>query len=147
MKKRMSGVENIANLSGDSLASVFGEISPKIRTRAVTTTVATVVPVTSLHKILMKNTVAIAVRAMLTALFPTRIVDRSLSYFSDSASVLPARLLPFSASALSLALLSEENAVSVAEKYEDIRMSSAITIMVITSFVSISVYDSLLFVQ
>ena len=56
---------------------------------------------------------------MFTMLFPIRIVEMSLSYFSDTARVRSALLSPFSIIVLSLVLLSDKNAVSVAEKYAE----------------------------
>jgi hypothetical protein len=91
----------------------------------------------------MKNTVAMEASRILTILFPMRTVDSSLSYFSDRASVLAALLLPFSDRVLSLVLLSDEKAVSVAEKYEDIKTRSAITMMVIMSPESIMILSLL----
>ena len=41
---RKMGAENMANRSGDSLATLLGEISPKIRTKTVITTVDRVTP-------------------------------------------------------------------------------------------------------
>jgi glutamine phosphoribosylpyrophosphate amidotransferase len=43
----MIGAENRANLSGDSFAILFGEISPKIRTSTVVTIVETLAPFAS----------------------------------------------------------------------------------------------------
>ena len=40
----------MANFSGDSLAMLFGEISPKISTTTVTEAVVTLAPVCSLQK-------------------------------------------------------------------------------------------------
>ena len=54
--------------------------------------------------------------SMLTMLLPIRIVESSVSYFSDSLRTFVAFLLPFSARFFTLILLKVENAVSVAEK-------------------------------
>ena len=110
----MSGAENMANASGLSFARLLGVISPKISTTTVITTVETVAPMSPYR--LTNRTVPMDAEAMLTMLLPIRMVESSRSYRSESRQASAARRLPFSASALSLVLFSDENAVSVAEK-------------------------------
>ena len=74
---RMIGAENIASFSGQSFATFFGVISPKIRTRTVRTTVETVAPMSPYS--LTKSTVPIDAAARLTMLFPISIVESNLS--------------------------------------------------------------------
>ena len=71
------GSENMAKLSDFSLAKLLGEISPKINTIIVITTVETVAPYLPYKSI--NNTVEIAVIAMFTILLPISMVVRSLS--------------------------------------------------------------------
>ena len=56
---------------------------------------------------------------MLTRLLPTKIVDKTLSKFSAKSRAFFAPLWPSCAFTRSLVLLTEENAVSVAEKKAD----------------------------
>ena len=100
-----------------------------MRTATVITAVDTVAPRCSrlrLFKRCVKKIVPMDARAIFTILFPMRIVERRRSYLSSSFSASFAFLLPFSARVLSLVLLKEENAVSVAEKYPDKITSAAI---------------------
>ena len=72
-----NGAENMANASGDSLARLLGDTSPKISTTTVVTMVASVAPISP--KCCTNSTVASEAIKMLTRLFPTRMVDSSLS--------------------------------------------------------------------
>ena len=115
INNRKKGVENIANRSGQSLAMLLGEISPKINTTTVTTAVDTVAA-RSASAISFKNSmVPMDAKAMFTILFPMRMVDNSLSYPSAKIRVFSAFLLPFSAKAFRRVLFRQEKAVSVAE--------------------------------
>ena len=60
-----------------SLARALGEISPKISTTTVMTAVETLTPASASHRV--NTTVASEEEAMLTILFPIRIVEISLS--------------------------------------------------------------------
>lgn len=124
----IKGVINIANASGTSLARLFGVISPNINTNVVMTTVDNVMPKSLLNHE-MKRIVASEAAKMLTMLFPTKIVTRTFSKLSDNSSVFLARLLPFSIKCLSLIGLRDENAVSVAEKIADNKMSTTNTMI------------------
>ena len=135
MKKFIIGADIIANFSGDSFARLFGDISPNISTRTVIITVDTVAPI-SPPKIRTKSIVLIEESAIFTILFPISIVERRRSKFSDMDKTLSAFLLPFSDKCFSRVLLNDEKAVSVAEKYADIIMSTAIIIIVVMSPVS-----------
>ena len=84
ISKFINGDENIANLSGQSFAMLFGEISPKIRTAIVITTVETDEPNVWSFKRFTKKIVPIEASAMFTMLFPISIVEISLSYCSES---------------------------------------------------------------
>ena len=64
----------------------------------------------------MKNMVLMVVSDMFAMLFPTRIAVSRRSYFSSSFKTFAADLLPAAARLLSLILLKEVYAVSVAEK-------------------------------
>ncbi len=75
---RMIGVENMAKPSAFSFARLLGQTSPKISTATVITMVETVGPAPS-PKARVKSTVAMAVEAIFTRLFPTRMVDKSSS--------------------------------------------------------------------
>ena len=110
-----NGAENLAIVSGDSFAMLFGETSPKIRTTIVVTIVETVAP-ESPPRSLIKSTVARELSPMLTMLLPTRIVESSLSKFSSSFNTSSARLSPFSAIFFMRMRFSEVKEVSVAEK-------------------------------
>lgn len=72
------GAENIANVSGDSFAILFGETSPKINTTTVVTAVETLGPA-SAPRNSTNNTVASEALAILTMLFPIKIVESKLS--------------------------------------------------------------------
>lgn len=67
----------------------------------------------------MKSVVAREVAAMLTILFPIKIVESILLKSDDTFSTNSAFLFPELAILLSLTLLKLEKAVSVAEKYAD----------------------------
>ena len=111
----MIGAENRANLSGDSFAILFGEISPKIRTSTVVTIVETLAPFAS-PSIFTNKIVASEDDKIFTILFPIRIVDKRLSYFSSNSSTRAARLFPLSAIFFMRIRFRDKKAVSVAEK-------------------------------
>jgi len=113
IKKRRTGAALKAVISGVSFANTFGEISQKSMRRTVITSVAMLTPL--VPKTLMKSAVARAEEATLTALFPIKTVESILSYVS---SILRARraLLLFAARLLSFIWLSDEKAISHAEK-------------------------------
>lgn len=113
IKVLRKGAENTAKRSGQSFAIFWGEISPKISTTTVTTTVDTVAPISPQRR--TNNTVPKEAVAIFTILFPIRIVKISLSYCSESLHARIALRLPFSAKVFSLVRFSDENAVSVAE--------------------------------
>ena len=73
-----SGVANMANRSGDSLARLLGETSPKIRITTVSTMADTVGPVTSSIR-WIKSTAPMVVATLLTMLLPISRVESSLS--------------------------------------------------------------------
>ena len=85
---RIAGATDMANFSGCCLASVFGPTSPRKSTRTVITAEATVAPAPSEVpvRIRVKSTVAMAVPAMFTTLFPISTVVSRESYFSRSCS-------------------------------------------------------------
>lgn len=107
----------MAKISGLSLAKLLGNISPKIKTIMVITTVATARP--EEPKKAVKTTVAMDAAAILTMLLPMRIVDRALSKSSISVSTLAAFLLPVLAMFFKRILLHEDSAVSEEEKKAD----------------------------
>ena len=76
---RIKGAEKQANFSGQSLARLLGEISPKIRMVRVNTTVETVAPRLGSFNRSTKIRVAMVDAAMLTTLFPIKMVEISLS--------------------------------------------------------------------
>jgi len=117
----------VAKLSEFSLARLFGRISPKISTRTVITAVAK--PTLPAPNFSVNSTVASDDESILTTLFPIRIAVRALSKLSQIVKALAALLLPPSAIFLSLILLQEENAVSVAEQIADITNNTAIKTM------------------
>ena len=71
------GAEKEAKLSGDSFARLFGVISPKMRTVIVMTAVETVAPPEPMSS--TNQTVAMEESPILTMLFPTRMVESSVS--------------------------------------------------------------------
>ena len=73
-----NGAENTANCSGQSLAMLLGEISPKISTAIVIIIVEYVAPASPPHSF-TKNTVPSDASEIFTILFPTKTVDISLS--------------------------------------------------------------------
>ena len=123
------GDENFTKASGCSFARFLGVISPKISTATVMTTVDIVGARLLSEMISRKRTVPREDTPIFTILFPISMVERSLSYLSESFRTSLARLSPFSAKVLNFVLLKDVNAVSVAEKYPDIIIS--ITIMAI----------------
>ena len=78
MNPRSSGAENMANRSGDSLAMLLGETSPKISTTTVVTRVETPGPFSS-PKNRTNSTVASEAEAMFTILLPIKMVESSAS--------------------------------------------------------------------
>ena len=146
MRKRMNGSENMAKRSGDSLARLLGLTSPKISTTIVMTTVETVAPYPAYS--FTNSTVAIAVLAMFTRLFPTRIVERSVSYCSSSSSTFFARRFPSFAIFFSLIRFADVNAVSVAEKNPEKTSRTTIApIYTHNSWVSIRFYSFIISVS
>ena len=131
MNTRSSGAEKRAKLSGASLATLFGVISPKISTTTVTTTVDTEAPLSESFSSLINVTVPMDDAAMLTMLLPMSRVESSLSKSETSFSTSAERLSPLSASAFRRARLSDENAVSVAEKYAENSTRTAIMTMLV----------------
>ena len=126
----------MASCSGQLLAILFGDISPKISTTIVTTMVESVAPMSPYF--MVKSRVPTEAMAMFTMLLPIRTVEISLSYCSSSLQTSAAFLLPFSASVFSFVVFMAANAVSVAEKKLDsIRQT---TIMV--RYVPIVKYNS-----
>ena len=115
---RITGLTAMANFSGCCLASVLGPTSPRNRTSTVITIDATVAPRSSwpLKINMVKSTVAIAVPAMLTTLFPIRTVVSRESYFSRRFSAVCARSFRGPSTVFSFTRLEAEKAVSVAEK-------------------------------
>ena len=68
----------MANCSGDSFAMLLGDISPKISTTTVVTSVEMLGPLSSPSS-RTNSTVANEALAILTILFPMRMVDSSVS--------------------------------------------------------------------
>ena len=125
LKKKLTGVKSRVNrsrgrqddsstFSGNSLAKLLGEISPKIKITTVVTMVDTVTPLEPISW--MKTTVAMEAAAMLTILLPTRIVDRTESKSSNSFRHSLARSSPLRAMFLRRILLTLVRAVSADEK-------------------------------
>ena len=126
----------MASCSGQLLAILFGDISPKISTTMVTTMVESVAPISPNFRV--NSTVPTEAMAIFTMLLPIRIVEINLLYCSSSLQTSAAFLLPFSASVFSFVVFMAEKAVSVAEKKLDsIRQT---TIMV--RYVPIIKYNS-----
>jgi len=105
----------VATVSGISLARLLGVTSPKISTTTVSTMVDTVAPRSGSSR-RVNSTVPMDAAAMLTILLPMRMVESSLSYFSDIASTRAAAESPSSARLFRRIWFREENAVSEAEK-------------------------------
>ena len=122
---RREGVSARATVSAFCLARHLGEISPKISTTTVITTVDSVTPA-SLKKC-TNTTVAIEAAAMFTILFPIRMVESRVSYCSDRRRAADARLFPACAWLFSRMRFRLENAVSDDEKYADAAISSTKT--------------------
>ena len=101
-----------ATRSEFSFAIIFGVISPKMRTITVETATETAPLSDGLGIAFSKMLLNRTERVMFTMLLPTRIVERSLSKFSDSASAFLAALLPSCALSLSFVRFRELNAVS-----------------------------------
>ena len=91
-----TGDTAVATVSGISLARLLGVTSPKISTTTVSTMVDTVAP-RSAPSALVNRMVPMEAAAMFTMLLPMRIVESSLSYFSDMASTRAAEASPSSA--------------------------------------------------
>ena len=104
----------MASCSGQLLAILFGDISPKISTTMVTTMVESVAPISPNFRV--NSTVPTEAMAIFTMLLPIRIVEINLLYCSSSLQTSAAFLLPFSASVFSFVVFMAEKAVSVAEK-------------------------------
>ena len=77
ISRLIKGALNMANLSGKSLATLLGVISPKISTTTVTTTVERVAPMSPYS--FTNSRVAMEDTAMFTMLLPIKIVEISLS--------------------------------------------------------------------
>ena len=77
IRHRRNGAAVMAHSSAQSLAMLLGDISPKISTTTVTTTVDNVAPMSP--KLLTNSTVPREAMAMFTILLPMRMVDSSLS--------------------------------------------------------------------
>ena len=120
-----SGAVLRAVISGDSFASVFGEISPITKSSTVIINVAMVTPFAPNRPI--KSAVASADDAIFTTLFPISTVERILSYVSSILSTSLALLL-FAARFFSLIRLREEKAISQAEKNEEKHRSTSMKI-------------------
>ena len=78
MNSRSRGAENMAKASGDSLARLLGEISPKMSTTTVSTMVDTAGPL-AWPMSLMNSRVDRVAATLLTMLLPMRMVESSLS--------------------------------------------------------------------
>ncbi len=81
---RMMGADIMAKLSAFSFAMLFGETSPKTSTTRVMTMVDTVGPLVS-PRAFTNSRVEMVVEAMFTRLLPTRMVESSSSYLSESS--------------------------------------------------------------
>ena len=114
IRKRSIGAEKQAKRSAQSRATLLGEISPKISTASVTTTVEREAPASP--KRWTKSSVPREAVAMFTILLPMRMVEIRRSYWPWRCRASSARRSPCSARVLILAVLREEKAVSVAEK-------------------------------
>ena len=115
MSRFKKGETAVATVSGISFARLLGVTSPKIRTTMVSTKVDTVAPRSGSSR-RVNSTVPMDAAAMLTILLPMRMVESSLSYFSDMASTRAAAVSPSSARLFRRIWFREENAVSEAEK-------------------------------
>ena len=91
-----TGDTAVATVSGISLARLLGVTSPKISTTTVSTRVDMVAP-RSWPSQWVKRMVPIEAAPMFTMLLPMRMVESSLSYFSDKASTRAAEPSPSSA--------------------------------------------------
>ena len=111
------GCENIATFSGASFANNFGAISPKNNNNKVVTIVAIAPPYVG--KIATKNIVATAEPAILTKLFPIKMVDNNDSNCCCNFNVFSARLSPSSLLFFNRTALAEVKAVSLEEKKAD----------------------------
>ena len=111
---RRDGVTARATASAFCLARLLGEISPKISTTTVMTTVERVTPASPTNR--TNSTVAMDAAAILTMLLPMRMVESSTSYCSDRRRAAAARLLPDCAWLFSRMRFKLENAVSDEEK-------------------------------
>ena len=127
MSALTNGVRKRATSSAYSLARIFGEISPSTSTSSVTMMVAMVGPIFA-PQVMIPYTVATVVMVMLDIVFPTSTAVISLSKSSHRLSACAARLLSSAARFLSLILLAELNAVSVAEKNVELSVRSIIAI-------------------
>ena len=84
-----------ATFSLCSFAKVFGNISPKINTTIVTTTVETQVPAFPIQEV--NSTAAMEDIAMFTKLLPIKMLERVFSYISAIFKAIAAFLSPASA--------------------------------------------------
>ena len=126
-----------AKLSAWIRASVFGSISPKIRTITVTATVDNAVP--AAPKSPMQTTVASDDVSIFTILLPIRIVVSVLSYPSIILSARSAFFDPFSALLFRRMRFAPVNAVSDAEKKADI-ITRTTRIIIIGIYSSASIF-------
>ncbi len=117
---------NSANSKGIFLAMILGLISPKIRITTVMKRVAGRVAFSPTKP--MTITVEMEVAAMFTRLLPIRMVDRVLSKFSTMYTARRAGKLPSSALFFSLLCLTEEKAISGAEKKAENTMHTTMPI-------------------
>ena len=101
-------------LSAFSFAKLFGRISPNVSTRTVVTAVAMAGPLVPNSAV--ATVVAMAVEAMFTTLLPIRMADSVRSKSSARRSTAEALRSPSSAFVFSRTRLTEESAVSLAEK-------------------------------
>ena len=108
-----------AKLSGYRVVMHFGVISPKTRSKSVTTPVAAATP--ALPKSSNASIVMMTESAMLTSSFETRSVFKSRSLSSSSLEVRIARLLPLSRKKRTRSLFDARNALSLAENKADKR--------------------------
>ena len=120
----MNGKSPIAIFSGAIFASIFGVISPKIRTTSVMTAVETTTLVSPSRINFPKNNPEREVARILTKLLPTNTVEINLSYRSINFSTEAARLLPLFAKFFRRILFALVNAVSVDENNPDKMIST-----------------------
>ena len=146
MSRFKKGETAVATVSGISFARLLGVTSPKIRTTMVSTKVDTVAPRSGSSR-RVNSTVPMDAAAMLTILLPMRMVESSLSYFSDIASTRAAAKSPSSARLFRRIWFREENAVSEAEKKAEnaTRMISAAKSVILPSSIKREITLNFLF--